>query len=273
MNNSQNPGDRPDDGSREHGSRDSASSTPGGDNAVPQIPFNDGPWREHRAIGGPEPSGAPGGGGMVAAEFGAMLVWAAASFVIIFWLSGTFDWSWIVVVGVWLLTGLVVVWPGSDGLIARFLLGLRRPTMVENQRLAPIWYALANRSGVDPSTFTLWIERAETPTGSATGGNTVSVTSWALYTLPPSAEERPSHPEGLGSAKARGVPRTAPAANAPTAPRRNVCREISRATVGLPGLPHVPNCRPRESWCRMTCRRLTETCPNRYPAPLPLSTR
>ncbi|TCC33713.1 hypothetical protein [Kribbella sindirgiensis] len=186
MNNSQNRDDRPDDGSPERGSRDSASSTPGGDNAVPQLPFNGLHGQDQRGIGGPAASGAVGGSGMFAAEFVAMLLWAAASFVIIYWLSGTFDWNPVVVVGAWLVTGLVVFWPGSDGLIARFLLGLRRPTMVENQRLAPIWYAVAQRSGVDPSRFTVWIQRAETPTGPATGGNTVSVTSWALYTLPPS---------------------------------------------------------------------------------------
>jgi Zn-dependent protease with chaperone function len=123
---------------------------------------------------------------MVVAEVLAMLLWCGASFVIVYWLSGTFDWNPLATVGVWLATALIVIWPGSDSLIARFLLGLRRPTMVENQRIAPIWYSVAERAGVDPSRFTVWVEGAETPTGAATGGSTVSVTRWSLYTLPPS---------------------------------------------------------------------------------------
>src|ERR1700761_1640757 len=80
------------------------------------------------------------------------------------------------------------------------------------------------------------------------------------------AEERPSQPVALGSAAARGEPKTAPAANAPTAPRRNVCREISRAIVGPPRLRHDPNCQPLEPRCRMTCRGVIEMCSNRDPA-------
>ena len=62
-----------------------------------------------RGIGGPSGSGAPGGSGMFAAEFVAMLLWGAASFVIVYWLSGTFDWNPFVVVGAWLLTGFIVL--------------------------------------------------------------------------------------------------------------------------------------------------------------------
>jgi len=39
---------------------------------------------------------------------------------------------------------------------------------------------------------------------------------------PPMAVERPSQPEGTGSAMARAEPKTVPAANAPAALRRNV---------------------------------------------------
>nr|WP_142308717.1 hypothetical protein [Mycobacterium interjectum] len=37
----------------------------------------------------------------------------------------------------------------------------------------------------------------------------------------------------------RPDPKTAPAVNAPAAPRNNVWREISRANVGLPRLRHA----------------------------------
>ena len=43
------------------------------------------------------------------------------------------------------------------------------------------------------------------------------------------AVDRPPQPEAAGgSAAARPVPRTVPAANAPAAPRKNACREIPR---------------------------------------------
>lgn len=186
MNNSQNSPGHPDDDLPENRPRDSASGRHGGENLVPQIPLNRGEDNQQRGIGGSSAPRSPGGLGLVAAEFVALLLWNAASLVIMYWLSGTLDLSTPGVIGVWLLTGLIVFWHGSDAVIARFLLGLRRPTMVENQRLAPIWYAVADRLGVDPSKFTVWIEGAETATGSSTGGNTVSVTRWALYTLPPS---------------------------------------------------------------------------------------
>ncbi|WP_328998444.1 hypothetical protein OHA18_28800 [Kribbella sp. NBC_00709] len=153
---------------------------------MPEVPFPGGQQQnQQHAIGGAS-GRTSGSAGVRAAEGIAMLLWAAASFVIILWTSGAFDWNTLVVMVVWVLTGLIVVWPGSDGLIARYLLGLRRPTMVENQRLAPSWYAAADRAGVDPNRYTVWIEGGEIPTGSSPGGNTVSVTSWALYTLPPS---------------------------------------------------------------------------------------
>lgn len=116
------------------------------------------------------------------------LLWAASSFLIIYWLCQLFDLeerTW-VLIGLWLCSGLIVLWPGSDGLVARYLFGLRQPTMVEGQRLAPSWYTVATRAGVDPNRYTLWIQAAETSTGAAAGGYTVTVTGWALYTLPPS---------------------------------------------------------------------------------------
>lgn len=114
-----------------------------------------------------------------------MILWVGASFVILYWFTQTFDWpAWGLIAG-WLLTGLIVIWPGSDGLLAKYLLGLRRPTMVEGQRLAPSWYAVANRAGIDPNSYTVWVQNSETVTGFVTGGNTISVTRWALYTLPP----------------------------------------------------------------------------------------
>jgi hypothetical protein len=185
MNNSHDPIDRPEGETPEHGSDASRPPLPGEGSALPQMPFTDGQQSRQHAIGGASANDSPGGGGMLAAEIVGLALWALASFVIVYWLTGILDVNaWIPIV-VWLLTGLIVIWPGSDGFVAKFLLGLRRPTMVESQRLAPTWYAVANRAGVNPNAYTVWIQGAETPTVSVTGGNTVSVTRWALYTLPP----------------------------------------------------------------------------------------
>lgn len=154
----------------------------------PQIPPPGGGGDSGRAIDGPEGSHHPGGSGLLAAETLSSLLWAASSFVILFWLSGAFDLeerTW-VLIGLWLASGLTVLWSGFDGLVARYLLGLRHPTMVEQQRLAPSWYTVAGRAGVDPNRYTLWIHESDNPTGVAAGGYTVSVTGWALYTVPPS---------------------------------------------------------------------------------------
>ena len=51
-------------------------------------------------------------------------------------------------------------------------------------------------------------------------------------TCPSIAAERPSQPELFGSAVARTEPKTAPAANAPAAPRRNVCVGSHAPTSG-----------------------------------------
>jgi hypothetical protein len=130
----------------------------------------------------------PGGSGLLAAEILSAVLWAGASFVIIYWICQAFDLyegTW-VLISLWVLSGAIVVWQGFDGLVARYLLGLRQPTMVEVQRLAPSWMTVASRAGVDPHRYTIWIEAGESATGSGAGGYTVTVTGWALYTLPPS---------------------------------------------------------------------------------------
>src|ERR1700733_1379577 len=80
------------------------------------------------------------------------------------------------------------------------------------------------------------------------------------------APERPLQPELFGAAVARTEPKTAPAANAPTAPRRNVCREISPANVGSRECVMsriVNHGKPRwRMTCRMTTENVSEPLPN-----------
>lgn len=187
MNSSDGPADNPDRDPMSQSGEQSAWQQPrGGGNT--QNPLPGGLGKPPPAIEGPLGGSTPGGSGLLAAETLSSLLWAGASFVILFWLSGALDLeerTW-VLIGLWLVSGLAVLWQGFDGVVARFLLGLRHPTMVEQQRLAPSWLAVARKAGVDPNRYTLWIYESDGPTGVAVGGHTVSVTGWALYTLPPS---------------------------------------------------------------------------------------
>ncbi|MEU0089259.1 M48 family metalloprotease [Kribbella sp. NPDC006257] len=71
-----------------------------------------------------------------------------------------------------------------EELTARYLLRLRLPTLIEQQRLAPAWYQVAQRAGVDPTRFTIWIQESDDANATPTPGHTIAVTRWALYTLP-----------------------------------------------------------------------------------------
>jgi Zn-dependent protease with chaperone function len=115
-------------------------------------------------------------------------MWFGSSFLVLFWICQflNFKGATLALITIWILSGLVILWPGSDGLVARYLLGLRQPTMVEWQRLAPSWLSVARHAGIDPDRYSLWIQDADSSTGGAAGGYTVAVTGWAIYTLPPS---------------------------------------------------------------------------------------
>jgi len=116
------------------------------------------------------------------------LNWLFWSFVVVFWVSGFFgleDGAWIVV-GIWLLSGAVVLWRPLEAILAKAVFRLRRPTMAEVARLTPIWAAVARRAGTDPNAYSLWIQESEEISAAPTAGHTIAVTRWSLYTLPPS---------------------------------------------------------------------------------------
>lgn len=186
MSNPEGPVDDPRRDPSAFGPPDSSQGPPFNGPEQPQLP----PRRPDEAVHvpGAQAPGPAGGVGLLIAEALNGLLWAGVSFLIIYWLCQGFDLeerTW-VLIGLWVASGLIVLWPGSDGFVARYLFGLRRPTMVEAQRLAPSWLNAANRAGMDPNRYSLWIQEGETPTAAAAGGTTVTVTGWALYTLPPS---------------------------------------------------------------------------------------
>jgi Zn-dependent protease with chaperone function len=122
------------------------------------------------------------------AELLPALNWFFWSFVVVFWVSGFFgleDGAWLVV-GIWLLSGAVILWQPLEDVLAKVVFRLRRPTMVEVARLAPIWSSVAGRARIDPDSYTLWIQESDEISAAPTAGHTVAVTQWSLYTLPPS---------------------------------------------------------------------------------------
>jgi Zn-dependent protease with chaperone function len=80
----------------------------------------------------------------------------------------------------------VVFFRPVEDLIARYLFRLRKPTLIEHQRLAAVWQQLSQRAGVDAAKYSLWIQESDEVNASPTPGHTVAVTRWALYTLPAS---------------------------------------------------------------------------------------
>ena len=170
-------GERPDDAGRA-GPRPGAPGGPPG--SQPPLP-------EPRPSAGGTPPVQPGGVGLLLAEMVNTITRVLLGYLIIFWLSqflGLENGGW-VVLALWTLSGLLVLWPGADDILARYLFGLRRPTLVESQRLAPSWFGVGQRAGIDPRLFSMWIQMGEVPTAGVAGGRTVAVTSWAVNGLPP----------------------------------------------------------------------------------------
>ena len=143
--------------------------------ARPQLPASDGP------------QSAPRGRVEISAATALLsaVPWFFWSFVVVSWLAGIvgFGWGWIIVV-LWVLSGVVVFLRPVEDLIARYLFRLRKPTLVEQQRLTQVWQQVCSRAEVDPARYFLWIQESDDVNASPTPGHTVAVTRWALYTLP-----------------------------------------------------------------------------------------
>jgi Zn-dependent protease with chaperone function len=112
--------------------------------------------------------------------------WFFWSLVLVLWISNFLgNWKWLVV-ALWILSGAITFVGPVEDLIARYLYRLRRPTLIEDQRLGPIWQQVERRAGVEGGRLSVWIQESDDVNATPTPGHTVAVTRWALYTLPPS---------------------------------------------------------------------------------------
>ena len=85
---------------------------------------------------------------------------------------------------VWVLSAGLVFIRSAEAAMA-WLLGARRPTPSQERRLAPAWFAVCRRPGVDGRRYALRVEESELPMATTAGARTVTVTTGALRLPPP----------------------------------------------------------------------------------------
>lgn len=90
---------------------------------------------------------------------------------------------WATVAG-WLLSGALIFHRPTEAFLANHVFGHRPPSLVEDDRLTPLWRDVTARFGADPATYQLWVAESEELNAEAAAGHIVTVTSAALR-LPP----------------------------------------------------------------------------------------
>jgi Zn-dependent protease with chaperone function len=115
------------------------------------------------------------------------LPWLAWSFGVVSWVASLIlDGFWAAsLVALWILSGIVIFWPPLEDYLARFLFRLRKPTMLEQQKLDIAWRAVCSRVNVNPHYYKLWVEESDSMNGYAMAGRSVAVTRWAINALTP----------------------------------------------------------------------------------------
>jgi Zn-dependent protease with chaperone function len=113
--------------------------------------------------------------------------WFFWSFAVVSWIVGIigFGWGWSLVL-IWIVSSGVVFFRPVEDSLARYLFRLREPTLIEEQRIRPIWRQLASRAGIPETRYSVWILESDEPNAIPTPGHIIGLTRWALYTLPPS---------------------------------------------------------------------------------------
>ncbi|WP_349017271.1 M48 family metalloprotease [Streptomyces solicavernae] len=106
------------------------------------------------------------------------------SLLVVLMFSLLFGGLGLLVVLLWLASGLLVFHRPTEGVIARHLLRLRYPTPEERARLEPVWYEVTARAGIDGRTYEFWIEDSDELNAVAAAGHIVGVTRFAVQQLP-----------------------------------------------------------------------------------------
>jgi hypothetical protein len=113
-----------------------------------------------------------------------MAPWLFWSLIVVSWIASIigFGYGWIIV-GLWLLSGALVLVRPIEDFIARHVFRLRQPTIVEQQRIEPVWRQLAQRAHVDPARYSLWLQESEEINALPTPGRTIALLSF-WYSIP-----------------------------------------------------------------------------------------
>ncbi|GGS86670.1 MULTISPECIES: M48 family metalloprotease [Streptomyces] len=86
----------------------------------------------------------------------------------------------------WAASGVLAFHRPSERLLARHVLRLHHPLPEEFRILAPVWYEVTARAGVDGRRYELWVEESDDLNAFAAAGHIVAVTRRALHELPAS---------------------------------------------------------------------------------------
>jgi Zn-dependent protease with chaperone function len=110
-------------------------------------------------------------------------VWAIA--VAVFWWITTWfiDVPYVVFAGVWLLAGVILFLQPTQKLVLRRLLGARKPSQRESEKLQRAWNVVAQANHIRPSQFVLAVIDADDVNAFASGGHLVVVSSFAVDKL------------------------------------------------------------------------------------------
>jgi Zn-dependent protease with chaperone function len=93
-------------------------------------------------------------------------------------------WPWgVLVIGVWAASGPLILIRRVEDAIMKGREGLRRPTLAERRLLAPAWLAVARAAGVNPSDYSVWVQKSRKINAFAAAGHTVTVTEAAIENL------------------------------------------------------------------------------------------
>ncbi|WP_405913125.1 M48 family metalloprotease [Streptomyces sp. NBC_00963] len=106
------------------------------------------------------------------------------SLLVMVLLSAFFGGIGLILVLIWLVSGVLIFHRPTESALARHVLRLRYPTPDERARLEPVWREVIARAGVEDRTYELWIEDSTSLNAVGAAGHIVGVTRFALDNLP-----------------------------------------------------------------------------------------